>query len=212
MLRTDLVTRDSYHNRFRHVMVDEFQDTNGIQYELIRLLVEGREYGNAQLPEDHWHNRSLCVVGDDGQSIYAFRGSDFKILLGYQKDYKNAKVVKLEENYRSTKHILDAANKIIANNKERIEKTLYTNSNEGAKIRYAQVYDGDAEARFVVSKIYRVIFAPTAADLERDEKLQQRIQLLGSWLEPRARPGSRWCAAPGRSAGHERRHPEATTG
>ncbi len=153
LLRTDMVTRDSYHSRFRHVMVDEFQDTNGIQYELVRLLVEGREFGNAQLPEDHWSNRSLCVVGDDGQSIYAFRGSDFKILLGYQKDYKNAQVVKLEENYRSTKHILDAANKIIANNKERIEKTLYTNSSAGAKIRYAQVYDGDAEARFVVSKI-----------------------------------------------------------
>ncbi len=153
LLRTDLVTRDSYHSRFRHVMVDEFQDTNGIQYELVRLLVEGREFGNAQLPADHWNNRSLCVVGDDGQSIYAFRGSDFKILLGYQKDYKNAKVVKLEENYRSTKHILDAANNVIANNKERIEKTLYTNSAAGAKIRYAQVYDGDAEARFVVSKI-----------------------------------------------------------
>lgn len=153
LLRTDLETRDHYHNRFRHVMVDEFQDTNGIQYELIRLIVEGRDYGTEPLPEELWHNRSLCVVGDDGQSIYAFRGSDFKILLGYQKDYKNAKVVKLEENYRSTKHILDAANKIIANNKERIEKTLYTNSAEGTKIRYAQVYDGDAEARFVVSKI-----------------------------------------------------------
>lgn len=153
LLRTDLVTRDSYHSRFRHVMVDEFQDTNGIQYELVRLIVEGREHGIAQLPEEHWSNRSLCVVGDDGQSIYAFRGSDFRILLGYQKDYKTAKVVKLEENYRSTKHILDAANKVIANNKDRIEKTLYTNSGEGAKIRYSQVYDGDAEARFVVSKI-----------------------------------------------------------
>ncbi|MFN7927490.1 MAG: UvrD-helicase domain-containing protein [Blastocatellia bacterium] len=153
LLRHDLDTRDYYHNRFRHVMVDEFQDTNGIQYELVRLIVEGREYGTEPLPEELWHNRSLCVVGDDGQSIYAFRGSDFKILLGYQKDFKNAKVVKLEENYRSTKHILDAANKIIANNKERIEKTLYTNSAEGAKVRYAQVYDGEGEARFVVSKI-----------------------------------------------------------
>lgn len=153
LLRHDLDTRDYYHNRFRHVMVDEFQDTNGIQYELIRLIVEGREFGTEPLPEELWQNRSLCVVGDDGQSIYAFRGSDFKILLGYQKDYKNAKVIKLEENYRSTKHILDAANKVIANNKERIEKTLFTNSESGAKIRYAQVYDGEAEARFVISKI-----------------------------------------------------------
>jgi superfamily I DNA/RNA helicase len=89
-------------------MVDEFQDTNGIQYELVRMIVEGREFGNAQLAEEHWNNRSLCVVGDDGQSIYGWRGSDFRIILGYQKDYRSAKVVKLEENYRSTKHILDA--------------------------------------------------------------------------------------------------------
>ncbi len=152
LLRSDMATREYYHNRFRHVMVDEFQDTNGIQYELIQLIVEGRAYGNS-LPLDHWNNRSLCVVGDDQQSIYAFRGSDFKIILGFQKNYKGAKVVKLEENYRSTKRILEAANKVIANNKDRFEKELYTNSDEGTKIQYAQVYDGDAEARFVTGKI-----------------------------------------------------------
>ncbi|HYE75369.1 MAG TPA: 3'-5' exonuclease, partial [Blastocatellia bacterium] len=86
-------------------------------------------------------------------SIYAFRGSDFKIILGFQKDYPNAKVVKLEENYRSTKRILEAANHVIAKNTERFDKKLFSNAEEGAKIRYAQVYDGEAEARFIVNKI-----------------------------------------------------------
>ncbi len=153
LLRTDHETRNYYHNRFRHLMVDEFQDTNGIQYELIRLLVEGREFGNKQLPPDHWNDRSLCVVGDDQQSIYGFRGSDFKIILGFQKNYPTAKVTKLEENYRSTKRILEVANKVIENNKERIAKTLFSSGQEGDKIYYAQVYDGDSEARFVTEKI-----------------------------------------------------------
>lgn len=158
LLRHSAETREYYHQRFRHVMVDEFQDTNGIQYALVRLIVEGNSAGRStprgeQLPADFWQNRSLCVVGDDQQSIYGWRGSDFKIILGFQNDYANAKVVKLEENYRSTKRILEAANKVIANNTERIDKTLYSSGAEGERIRYAQVFDGDAEARLVVQKI-----------------------------------------------------------
>ncbi len=153
LLRSDHATREYYHNRFRHVMVDEFQDTNGIQYELIRLLVEGREFGNKNLSPDFWDNRSLCVVGDESQSIYRFRGADFKIILGFQKDYPGTKVIKLEENYRSTKRILEAANKVIGNNKERFDKNLFSRADEGEKIRYAQLYDGDSEARFVTEKI-----------------------------------------------------------
>ncbi|HZS09268.1 MAG TPA: UvrD-helicase domain-containing protein [Blastocatellia bacterium] len=158
LLRHSVETRDYYHNRFRHVMVDEFQDTNGIQYALVRLIVEGSAAGRAttrgeQLPEGFWQNRSLCVVGDDQQSIYSFRGSDFKIILGFQSDYADAKVIKLEENYRSTKRILETANKVIANNTDRIDKTLFSSSRDGDKVRYAQVFDGDAEARFVVQKI-----------------------------------------------------------
>lgn len=158
LLRHSAETREYYHQRFRHVMVDEFQDTNGIQYALVRLIVEGSYAGRStqrgeQLPADFWQNRSLCVVGDDQQSIYGWRGSDFKIILGFQHDYASAKVVKLEENYRSTKRILEAANKVIANNTERIDKTLYSGGAEGERIRYAQVFDGDAEARFVVQKI-----------------------------------------------------------
>lgn len=154
LLRHSKETREHYHQRFRHLMVDEFQDTNGIQYQLVRLIVEGQHAeSHGRLPEDFWKNRSLCVVGDESQSIYMFRGSDFKIILGFQKDYPNAKVVKLEENYRSTKRILEAANQVIAKNTERFDKRLFTNSEEGAKIRYAQVYDGEAEARFIVGKI-----------------------------------------------------------
>jgi DNA helicase-2/ATP-dependent DNA helicase PcrA len=158
LLRHSAETREYYHQRFRHVMVDEFQDTNGIQYALVRLIVEGSHAGRStqrgeQLPDDFWQNRSLCVVGDDQQSIYGWRGSDFKIILGFQNDYANARVVKLEENYRSTKRILETANKVIARNTERIDKTLYSSGAEGERIRYAQVFDGDAEARFVVQKI-----------------------------------------------------------
>jgi DNA helicase II / ATP-dependent DNA helicase PcrA len=154
LLRHSKETREYYHQRFRHVMVDEFQDTNGIQYQLVRMIVEGPHAElHGKLPEDFWANRSLCVVGDESQSIYMFRGSDFKIILGFQKDYPNAKVVKLEENYRSTRRILDAANQVIAKNTERFDKKLYSNGEEGAKIRYAQLYDGDAEARFVTGKI-----------------------------------------------------------
>ena len=158
LLRHSTETREYYHNRFRHMMVDEFQDTNGIQYSIIRLIVEGHNAGRAtsrgeQLPEGFWQNRSLCVVGDDQQSIYRFRGADFKIILGFQKDYADAKVVKLEENYRSTKRILNAANKVIANNTERIDKTLYSSGSEGERVRYSQVFDGDAEARFVTQRI-----------------------------------------------------------
>jgi DNA helicase II / ATP-dependent DNA helicase PcrA len=154
LLRHSKETREYYHQRFRHVMVDEFQDTNGIQYQLVRMIVEGlHAETHAKLPDDFWTNRSLCVVGDESQSIYMFRGSDFKIILGFQKDYPNAKVVKLEENYRSTRRILDAANQVISKNTERFDKKLFSNGEEGTKIRYAQVYDGDAEARFVVGKI-----------------------------------------------------------
>lgn len=95
----------------------------------------------------------LCEDFVCHNSIYSFRGSDFNIILGFRNDYASAKVVKLEENYRSTKRILEAANKVIANNTERIDKTLYSSGTEGERIRYAQVFDGDAEARFVVQKI-----------------------------------------------------------
>ncbi len=154
LLRTSEETRRYYHNRFRHVMTDEFQDTNGIQYNLTRLLVEGDIALNlVGRGEDFWQNRSFCVVGDENQSIYKFRGSDFNIILNFERDFPGTKVIKLEDNYRSTRRILDAANKVIANNSQRFDKILRANAADGDKIRYAQVYDGEAEARWIAGKI-----------------------------------------------------------
>jgi DNA helicase-2/ATP-dependent DNA helicase PcrA len=154
LLRTSEETRTWYHNRFRHVMVDEFQDTNGIQYWLTRLIVEGNHaLLHTRKPDDFWANRSLCVVGDESQSIYKFRGSDFNIILNFERDFPGTKVIKLEENYRSTKRILDAANRVISHNTQRFDKVLRANAAEGEKIRYAQLLDGETEARWITGKI-----------------------------------------------------------
>ncbi len=154
LLRASEEARRYYHNRFRHVMVDEFQDTNGIQYWLTRLIVEGdHALLHTPKPDDFWTNRSLCVVGDESQSIYRFRGSDFNIILNFERDFPGTKVIKLEENYRSTKRILDAANRVIAHNTQRFDKVLRTNASEGEKIRYAQSVDGETEARWITGKV-----------------------------------------------------------
>ncbi len=154
LLRKSDETRRYYHNRFRHVMVDEFQDTNGIQYSLTRLIVEGdHALLHTRKPDDFWADRSFCVVGDESQSIYGFRGSDFKIILNFERDFPGTKIIKLEDNYRSTRRILEAANKVIANNTQRFDKVLRATAVDGDKIRYAQVLDGESEARWVVGKI-----------------------------------------------------------
>jgi len=154
LLRASEETRRYYQNRFRHVMVDEFQDTNGIQYSLCKLLVEGDIALNLAIrPPDFWTNRSFCVVGDENQSIYKFRGSDFNIILNFERDFPGTRTIKLEDNYRSTARILEAANKVVANNSQRFDKRLRANAAEGDKIRYAQVYDGESEARWVTEKI-----------------------------------------------------------
>jgi DNA helicase II / ATP-dependent DNA helicase PcrA len=154
LLRNSEDARRHYHNRFRHVMVDEFQDTNGIQYSLARLIVEGdHALLHSHKPEGFWADRSFCVVGDESQSIYAFRGSDFNIILNFERDFPGTKVIKLEDNYRSTMRILAAANKVIANNTQRFDKVLRANAAEGEKIRYAQLVDGETEARWVAGKI-----------------------------------------------------------
>jgi Superfamily I DNA and RNA helicases len=111
-----------YQNRFRYIMVDEYQDTNHAQYEFIHLLAQG--------------NSNLCVVGDDDQSIYKFRGATIENIMNFEKDYPGASVVRLEQNYRSTQNILDAANAVIENNSARKGKTLWTESGDGKKIRF----------------------------------------------------------------------------
>ncbi|HXI92071.1 MAG TPA: UvrD-helicase domain-containing protein [Blastocatellia bacterium] len=156
LLRRVTEIRQKYHNRYRHVMIDEFQDTNGIQYELARLIAVGSTKTNGAVDaEELWKERSLCVVGDIDQSIYSFRGSDFNIILGFQHDFVGTKMIKLEQNYRSTQTILEAANKVIECNRQRLPKTLFATPElgQGEKIRYYQAYDAEAEAAFVGDRI-----------------------------------------------------------
>ena len=135
-----------YRNRFRYIMVDEYQDTNTAQFEFIRLLAH---YEN----DEGEVECNLCVVGDDDQSIYGFRGADIKNILSFEKTYPDAKVIKLEQNYRSTEHILNAANSIIHNNHHVNEKKLWTRLGEGTPIEYT-IYDSDvAEAQGVAECI-----------------------------------------------------------
>lgn len=138
--------RTFYYNRFKHILVDEFQDTNLAQYKLVKMLYTNL---NSEIPE----NRSLCVVGDVDQSIYSWRGADYTIILNFQKDFKNTKLIKLEQNYRSTANILNVANAIIENNHERVDKVLYSNKGEGELIDYFEAQDEADEANFIASRI-----------------------------------------------------------
>ena len=128
-----------YQSKFRQILVDEYQDTNHVQFMLISML--GAAHGN------------VCVVGDESQSIYAFRGADISNILDFEKEYEGAKVVKLEQNYRSTKTILNAANSVINNNKSKIEKNLWTENDEGEKIRYFTSKNEYEEVEYIVDKI-----------------------------------------------------------
>ena len=129
----------NYQERFRYIMVDEYQDTNTAQFELIRLLADGY--------------RNLCVVGDDDQSIYKFRGANIRNILDYEKIYPDAKVIKLEQNYRSTQNILDAANVVIRNNRGRKEKALWTEKGAGSRIHFRQFDNAYEEAEYIADDI-----------------------------------------------------------
>ncbi|WP_115123604.1 ATP-dependent helicase [Marinirhabdus gelatinilytica] len=129
-----------YQNRFRYILVDEYQDTNHSQYLIVRAL------------SDRFQN--ICVVGDDAQSIYAFRGANINNILNFQKDYDNVNVYRLEQNYRSTKNIVSAANSIIEKNKTRLEKVVWTANDEGAKIKVNRTMTDGDEGRFVASNIF----------------------------------------------------------
>jgi DNA helicase-2/ATP-dependent DNA helicase PcrA len=157
LLRQNAEIRSYWHRRFRHVLVDEYQDTNRTQYELLKLLVaDGLDPG---LMAD-WRDRSVFVVGDADQSIYSFRAADFKILMGFQEDFGDGAedtatrtMVKLEENYRSTATILQAANALIAHNSERIDKVLRPTRGEGEPISLTRCDDEIAEAEAVVHRM-----------------------------------------------------------
>ena len=135
--------REYYQNRFQYVFVDEYQDTNKIQYNLTKILSA--------------KHQNLCVVGDSDQSIYSFRGADVSNILDFEKEFKGAKVVLLEQNYRSTQNILTVANKVIKNNYSRHDKNLWTDNVEGDPIRYEQLDYSDEEARFVADEIRQFI-------------------------------------------------------
>lgn len=128
-----------YQNRFKYVMVDEYQDTNKVQYELIRLLCE--------------EHKNLCVVGDDDQSIYKFRGATIENILNFEKTYKNATIIRLEQNYRSTQNILEAANGVISNNVSRKGKRLWTQNLAGEKICIHTAYNEIDEAQYIVQEV-----------------------------------------------------------
>jgi DNA helicase-2/ATP-dependent DNA helicase PcrA len=130
---------ERYRERFRYILVDEYQDTNQGQYEWLRLLAEPR--------------RNLCCVGDDDQSIYSWRGAEVANILRFEKDFPGAKIVRLEQNYRSTSHILSAADGLIANNAGRLGKTLWTDAGDGEKVRAIGVWDGPEEARRIGEEI-----------------------------------------------------------
>ena len=130
---------DSYQERFLYLMVDEYQDTNTAQFELVRLLA--KKY------------RNLCVVGDDDQSIYRFRGANIRNILDFEKNFPDARVIKLEQNYRSTQNILNAANAVIANNHGRKKKTLWSEKDEGEKVHFRQFMNAFEEAEYVAGEI-----------------------------------------------------------
>lgn len=139
LLQENPAVLDKYQERFQYILVDEYQDTNACQYQLVKLLA--KKY------------RNLCVVGDDDQSIYQWRGADIRNILDFEKDYPETKVVKLEENYRSTQMILDAAHGVVRNNLERKEKRLWTQKSGGEKIVYYTALDEADEAFFITRQI-----------------------------------------------------------
>jgi len=142
MLEKNASFRDQLENRFRYVLVDEYQDTNLAQYRIARMLARDRE--------------NLCATGDPDQSIYGWRGADIGNILSFERDYPRANVVKLEENYRSTKRILAAADALIASNVHRKAKTLWTQNAEGARVRVTEFETSDQEAKFIAEEIRRL--------------------------------------------------------
>ena len=143
LLRESRATREKWQSRFQYIHVDEYQDTNRVQYELMRSLTGPKQ--------------NVCVVGDEDQSIYRWRGADVSILLSFAKDFPAARIVKLERNYRSTQNILDAAGAVVANNPERLGKSLSAEKGAGENLKYFEGRDAQAEAEFVAGELERIL-------------------------------------------------------
>ncbi|MCY4187802.1 MAG: UvrD-helicase domain-containing protein, partial [Bryobacterales bacterium] len=145
LLEESDAARDAIRERYRYLMVDEYQDTNRLQYRLMLLLAEPL--------------RNVCVVGDEDQSIYSWRGADIGNILGFESDFPTAKVVRLEQNYRSTKPILDAAGAVIARNKERKGKQLWTDRRDGGPVQIYRAASGRDEAGYVARSVRELLEA-----------------------------------------------------
>ncbi len=143
LLRESTPVREKWQSRFQYIHVDEYQDTNRVQYELLRLLTSPRQ--------------NVCVVGDEDQSIYRWRGADVSILMSFSRDFPSARVIKLERNYRSTQQILDAAGAVVANNPERLGKSLSAHNGSGSTLKYFEGRDAHAEAEFVAGELERIL-------------------------------------------------------
>ena len=139
LLRKVGEVREKFNNKFRYILVDEYQDTNSLQFALIRFLTEKQQ--------------NICVVGDEDQSIYKWRGADITNILNFEQHFPDTKIIRLEQNYRSTQTILDVAGAVVKNNTERKGKKLWTSNPAGDRVRYYQAFDAESEARFVSSKI-----------------------------------------------------------
>jgi len=143
LLRESTPVREKWQARFQYIHVDEYQDTNRVQYELLRLLISPKQ--------------NVCVVGDEDQSIYRWRGADVSILMSFSRDFPSARVIKLERNYRSTQQILDAAGAVVANNPERLGKSLSAQNGSGVNLKYFEARDAHAEAEFVAGELERIL-------------------------------------------------------
>jgi DNA helicase-2/ATP-dependent DNA helicase PcrA len=153
-----------YHGRFKYLLVDEYQDTNVAQYLWLRLLAQA--------------SKNVCCVGDDDQSIYGWRGAEVDNILRFERDFPGAKVVRLERNYRSTSHILKAASGLIATNKGRLGKTLWTEADGGEKVRVSGVWDGEAEARLVADAVEQWVKAPDLGDRDAKKRHYKECAVL----------------------------------
>lgn len=143
LMRDNPEVREKWQRRFKYVMIDEYQDTNAAQYALVQMLTN--------------QTKNIAVVGDDWQSIYSWRGADFRNILKFEQDYPNATVIKLEQNYRSTKHILDAAHAVITRNEQRSDKRLWTDSNHGLPVQMLQVVNARAEGEAIVRRVKNAV-------------------------------------------------------
>src|SRR6266403_986280 len=154
LLRDVAEVREKYNNKFRYILVDEYQDTNSLQFALISLLTQKQQ--------------NICVVGDEDQSIYKWRGADITNILNFEKHFPNTRTIRLEQNYRSTQTILDVAGAVVKRNVERKGKNLWTDNPRGGRVRYYQAFDAESEARFVAGKILE----------HRDEEFDLRAAVL----------------------------------